>query len=276
VSASLFLSSQPLSYHPPKLAADWVEVAITHCGICGSDISTLDSSWGPTRYPIIVGHEIVGTVAAVGKDVTNVKVGDRVGIGAQCGACLNRNGNCFECGQAHENHCSKGMRGTYNSKYPDGQVTQGGYADRVRCQAAFAFVLPEEISSAEAAPLMCAGVTTYAPLARSITRPGMRVAIVGVGGLGHLGIMWASKLLDGSAEVTAISHNSKKKDEALKMGATRFLDTSDKKQLKQHARYFDYVLCTANGKGQDYSMWLRYTQHPTRTKRLNSQELHSQ
>ena len=228
-------------------------MAISHCGICGSDIHTIDSGWGPSNYPVIPGHEIVGTVAAVGASVKNVKVGDRVGIGAQCGACH----ECYECKSGNQNHCSRKQLWTYNSKYPDGQLTQGGYADRIRCDAAFAFLLPEAISSAEAAPLMCAGVTTYAPLARAITRKGMRVGIIGVGGLGHLGIMWASKLLDGSAEVTAISHNSKKKEEALKLGATRFLDTGDKEQMKAHARYFDYILCTANGKGQDYSNWIR-------------------
>jgi alcohol dehydrogenase (NADP+) len=148
-------------------------------------------------------------------------------------ACL----DCYECKEGAQNHCSRKLIWTYNSKYPDGQVSQGGYADRVRCQADFAFHIPESISSQEAAPLMCAGVTVFAPLARSLTRKGMKVGIIGVGGLGHLGGMFASKLQDGSAEVTAISHNSKKKDDALKMGAKHFLDTSNQEHLKAAARF---------------------------------------
>jgi alcohol dehydrogenase (NADP+) len=215
-------------------------------------------SWGPTNYPVIVGHEIIGKVLAVGSKVTNVKVGDRVGVGAQCGSCLSKDPkSCYECSEGWEQHCrSDKMVWTYNSTYPDGQVTQGGYADRVRCSAAFAFKIPDVIDSAEAAPLMCAGVTVFAPLQRYITKPNMKVAIIGVGGLGHLGIMFASKLLNGSAEVTAVSHNTKKKDEALKMGAKHFLDTSDKKALKDAFRTFDFVLSTANGSAMDLNGWL--------------------
>jgi len=246
---------KPLEYNPQKLADDFVEVAITHCGICGSDIHTIDSGWGPSSYPVIVGHEIVGNVSAIGKDVTHIKVGDRVGIGASCGACLNKKGDCHECKSGADNHCTKSVS-TYNTKLPDGQVTQGGYADKYRCDAKWAFPIPESIKSEHAAVLMCGGVTTWAPLARAITKKGMKVGVIGIGGLGHMGIMWASKLNDASAEVTAISHNSNKKEAALKLGATKFLDTSDEKAVKEHARYFDYILCTANGKGQDYANWM--------------------
>lgn len=247
---------KPLSYNPPKISEDFVEIAISHCGICGSDIHTMDSGWGPSNYPVIVGHEIIGKVTAVGSAVKNVAVGDRVGVGAQCGSCLNRNGDCKECAAGWQQHCPKQLIWTYNSKYPDGQVSQGGYADRVRCNSSFAFKIPESISSAEAAPLMCAGVTVFAPLQRHMTRPNMKVAVIGVGGLGHLAVMFASKLQNGSAEVTAVSHNSKKKDAALAMGAKAFLDTSDAEQVKAAFRKFDLVLCTANGKGQDYNTWL--------------------
>lgn len=247
-----------MSYNPPKLSEhpDWVEVAIDCCGICGSDIHTIDAGWGPTNFPVIVGHEIIGRVSAAGPKVTNVKVGDRVGIGAQCGSCHNANGDCEECGSGNENHCRRTHVWTYNSKYPDGQVSQGGYADRIRCDAKFAFHIPENISSQEAAPLMCAGATVYSPLVRSLTRPNMRVGIIGIGGLGHLAVMFASKLQNGSCEVTAISHNSKKKEAALSMGATKFLDTSDEEAVKQHFRYFDYVLTTANGSDMDVSKWM--------------------
>jgi D-arabinose 1-dehydrogenase-like Zn-dependent alcohol dehydrogenase len=249
-----------MAYNPPKLDDTFVEIEISHCGICGSDIHTMDSGWGPSNYPVIVGHEIIGTVVAAGSAVKNVAVGDRVGVGAQCGSCLDRAGKrkeCPECASGWEQHCRNDeMVWTYNSPRPDGQITQGGYADRVRCESEFAFKIPAIISSAEAAPLMCAGVTVFAPLQRYITRPGMKVGIVGIGGLGHLGVMFAAKLLGGSAEVTAISHNEKKKEEALKMGAKYFLNTSDPAQLAAAFRSFDFVLSTANGSSMDLANWL--------------------
>jgi len=247
---------KPMTYNPPKLSENFVEIEISHCGICGSDIHTIDSGWGPTNYPVIVGHEIIGTVKAVGSAVKHVKVGQRVGVGAQCGACCGANKDCYECSVKKENHCRDNLLWTYGGSYKDGQVSQGGYASHIRCQGDFVFSIPEAISSAEAAPLMCAGVTTFAPLARNLTRKDMKVAIIGIGGLGHLGIMWASKMLDGAIEVTAISHNSKKKDDALKMGAKYFIDTSDKDQLKSAFRKFDYILSTANGTDMDLANWL--------------------
>jgi len=242
---------KPLSYNPPKLADNFVDIEISHCGICGSDIHTIDSGWGPTTYPVIVGHEIIGKVLAVGSAVKHVKVGDRVGVGAQCGACM----KCYECGQRCENHCSKDLIWTYNSAYPDGQVSMGGYADRVRCQADFAFQIPDAISSADAAPLMCAGVTVFAPLARYVTRPGMTVGVIGIGGLGHLAVMFAAKMHGGNTHVTAISHNSKKKAEALAMGAKDFLDTSDKAAMAASSRKFDVIITTTNIQTQ-LSDWL--------------------
>jgi len=244
---------QDFAYNPPKLADDFVEVKISHCGICGSDIHTIDSGWGPSNYPVIVGHEIVGHVTAVGKDVKHLQLGDRVGIGAQCGACL----KCDACTKGLDNHCpTPHYATTYNGKYPDGQVTQGGYADFKRCQGDFVFKLPDSISSAEAAPLLCAGATVFAPLQRHVTRADMQVGVIGVGGLGHLAVKFASKMFDGKLDVTAISHNDKKKDDALAMGAKHFLNTGDKEQLKAAAKSFDVLLCTANGKDQDYATWL--------------------
>jgi len=250
---------KPLSYNPPPLRDDFIEIAISHCGICGSDIHTIDSGWGPTNYPVIPGHEIVGLVVAKGKAVQHLEVGQRVGVGAQCGACLNRNGHdeCVECAAGYANHCrTNQLIWTYGCKYPDGQVSQGGYANRVRCQGDLAFVIPDSISSAHAAPLMCAGVTVFAPLVRWVTRPKMRVAIIGIGGLGHLGVLFARKLHNGSCHVTAVSHNSKKREEALAMGADSFLDTSDENALKAAFRSFDVVIATANGKGQDWENWM--------------------
>jgi len=192
--------------------------------------------------------------------VKHLALGDRVGIGAQCGSCMNRTERkCDKCAAGYDNHCSTPGQyvGTYNTRRPDGQVSQGGYADYKRCLADYAFKIPESISSAEAAPLLCAGVTVFAPLQRHVTSGDMKVGVIGVGGLGHLAIKFAAKMFDGKLDLTAISHNDKKKDDALAMGAKKFLNTGDKEQLKAAAASFDFLLCTANGKDQDYATWLQ-------------------
>lgn len=207
-----------------------------------------DAGWGRVEpYPFIAGHEICGIVTAAGSKVTNVRVGDRVGVGAMCGSC----GSCVECKDGWQQHCRKGKVLTYGYKRPDGQLTMGGYADRIRCESTFAFRIPDVIASEHAAPLMCAGSTVYSPLARYTTRPNMSVGVIGVGGLGHLAIMFASKLQNSTTQVTAISHNSKKKDDAMRMGAKTFVDTSDRAQVKAAARTLDLIICTANAKGMD-------------------------
>lgn len=227
-----------------------MEVEIKYCGICGSDIHTLTSGWGETKYPQIVGHEIVGVISAVGPNVKELRVGDRVGIGAQCYAC--RKSDCDACGQNKQNICSN-VLGTYDGFYPDHQQTQGGYAERIRVCETFAFKLPDGIDSEVAGPLMCAGVTVYAPLVRCGVKSGMKVGVVGIGGLGHLGLQFAAAL---GAEVTAISHSSRKKDDALKLGAKHFIETQNADQVKQHAREFDVILCTANGAKNNYQEWI--------------------
>jgi len=251
---------KPYSYHAHRLDSGWVEVATQFCGICGTDLHVMDSEWRPSNYPVIVGHEIVGRILAVGSDVSNLHVGDRVGIGAQCGACLNRYASsgkeCEECASGEDNHCRIARVGTYNTKREDGMVTQGGYADRIRCEADFVFRIPDAIESVHAAPLMCAGSTVYSPLKRAMTREGMKIGIIGIGGLGHLGVLFARKLADGSAHVTAISHNDRRRSQALELGAHEFLDTSDKAAVNAAQRRFDFLLCTANGSDIDMSVWL--------------------
>lgn len=204
---------------------------------------------------MIPGHEIVGIVSQVGKNVKDIKVGDRVGIGAQVGSCM----NCDPCKHDNENYCvgdGKGhMVDTYNSFWPDGSVAQGGYSNAVRAHEQFVFPIPDAISSEHAAPMLCAGLTLYSPLVRSNVGPGKRVAIVGIGGLGHFGVMFAKAL---GAEVVAISHSTSKRDDALKMGAVEFVSTTsdDKWAENLKAKPFDVIINTSSTAAIDFTTLL--------------------
>ena len=152
-----------------------IDLKIIACGCCGSDVHTITAGWGTANLPLTVGHEIVGRVVVVGSSVTDVKPGDRVGVGAQIWSCL----ECPQCLNDNENYCSKQVD-TYNAKYEDGTLTQGGYANYIRAHEYFTFKIPEEISSAEAAPMLCAGITVYSPLVRNGCGPGKKVGVVGL------------------------------------------------------------------------------------------------
>ncbi|KAL2256285.1 hypothetical protein VTK26DRAFT_1896 [Humicola hyalothermophila] len=222
-----------------------IDIKITHCGICGSDLHTLRSGWGPTLYPCCVGHEIIGTVVRVGSKVQGIKVGDRVGVGAQSDSCLGRKGDCAQCAMGEENYCSKGFVSTYNSVHANGGKSYGGYATYHRSPAHFAVKIPDAIPSAEAAPMMCAGVTTYAPLKHHGAGPGKTVGIIGLGGLGHFGVMWAKALK--ADKVVVISRTSSKKEDALKLGADDFIATAeDPDWAKKHANSLDIIICTVS------------------------------
>jgi len=240
---------EPWGYHPRYLEDDDIEVAITHCGICGSDLHTAFGGWGDIKYPLIVGHEIIGHVTAKGKNVSEFQVGDRVGCGAQCGSCL----KCDICKGGNENHCAKFI-GTYNGKYDDGETSQGGYADKKRFHKHFAFHIPENISSAEAAPLLCAGATTYSPIKRYGAGPGKKVAVIGIGGLGHLAIQYAAKL---GAEVVGIGRSGGKKDMCVKLGAKDYISITDEAATAKYKGYFDILICCANGSDMVYDPYLK-------------------
>jgi len=227
-------------YEPKAWTEDDVDIKITHCGICGSDLHTLRSGWGATLYPCCVGHEIVGTAVKVGKNVKHFKLGDRVGVGAQSGSCL----DCESCADGQEQYCLKGNVGTYNGKYPDGSKSFGGYADYCRAPAHFAIKIPDAISSAEAAPMLCGGITVWNPLVQNGAGPGKKVGIVGVGGLGHFGLLWAKAL--GCSEVVAISRTETKKADALKMGASKFIATEEEDWFKKNARSLDLIVSTVS------------------------------
>ncbi|KAI9333377.1 chaperonin 10-like protein [Pilaira anomala] len=227
---------------------DTVEMDITHCGICGSDVHTMDSGWGPTDYECVVGHEIVGVVTKVGNNVKNLKVGDRAGVGAQCDACH----TCQNCLEGNENLCMKGFIGTYNSKWASGDKTYGGYADKWRGDYRFAFKVPDNMTSEIAATFFCAGVTTYAPLKRCNVNSESVVGIMGLGGLGHFGVQWAKAM---GAKVIGMSHNDKKRDVALELGCDEYLNTNDKEAFKSYSRQMTHILCT--GTSPDFD-WMTY------------------
>ncbi|KAK4444008.1 chaperonin 10-like protein [Podospora aff. communis PSN243] len=222
-----------------------VDIKISHCGICGSDLHTLRSGWGATDYPCCVGHEIVGRVVRVGKQVTHLKLGDRVGVGAQADSCQGRKGDCEACASGMENYCPKHNTSTYNSKHWNGDKSYGGYATYYRGPAHFVVKIPDAISSLEAASMLCAGVTTYTPLRFHGAGPGKRVGVVGLGGLGHFAVMWAKAL--GADKVVVVSRSSAKKEDALKLGADEFIATAEEPNWeRKHASSLDIIISTVS------------------------------
>ena len=213
--------------------------------MCGSDLHTLRSGWGETGYPCCVGHEIVGKAVRVGSRAEGgIKIGDRVGVGAQSSSCLMP--DCAECADNNEQHCQNGMIATFDSRYPgDIGKSYGGYADYWRGPSHFVFKIPDELSSEDAAPMLCGGITSCSPLMRNGAGPGKRVGIVGIGGLGHYGILFAKAL--GCDKIVAISRTSAKKQDALKMGATGFISTKeDKDWATAHANSLDLIISTVS------------------------------
>jgi len=238
-------------YQPKTWTEDDIDIQITHCGICASDLHTLRSGWYPTDYPTVVGHEIVGKVVKVGKNVTHVTVGDRVGVGAQSGSCL----NCGQCKDGREQYCDKGQIGPYNGRYPDKSKSYGGYGDYSRVPAHFAFKIPDSIPSDIVAPMMCGGVTVYSPLKHNGAGPGKRVGIIGIGGLGHFGLLFGKAL---GADMVAISHSAKKKEDAERMGASQFIATADSEDWDvKNRRTLDLIVCTANNADMPIDKYLK-------------------
>lgn len=241
------------SFMPKPFNPIDIDLKVSHCGICGTDIHTLRSGWGNTHYPVCVGHEIVGHIVRVGSSVTHLALGDRVGVGAQAFSCLRD--DCEECKGGLEQHCPK-MVGTYNGKYPDGSWSMGGYANYVRVPAHFAIKIPAALKSEDAAPMMCGGITVYAPLVNNGAGPGKKVGIVGFGGLGHFGILFAKAL--GCEKVVAISRRRNKEADAKAMGATDYIATSeDEKWARNHARSLDLIVSTVSSPDMPLESYLR-------------------
>ncbi|KAG0168843.1 hypothetical protein DFQ28_004248 [Apophysomyces sp. BC1034] len=245
---------QPLEWRELPLKTfdeDTVEMDVTHCGICGSDIHTLDSGWGPTDYPCVVGHEITGVCTRVGNNVKHIKVGDRVGVGAQSGSCL----ECETCTNGMENLCRKGATGTYNSRYPNGDKSFGGYADRWRGHQRFVFRVPDNMTNETAATFFCAGVTTYSPLKRYGVKPGDKVGVIGIGGLGHFAVQWAKAM---GAQVVALSSSDRKREDAKALGCDDYVVTSDKEAMGKLKGTLTHIVCTSFG--HDDFEWALYFQ----------------
>ncbi|MCU1542495.1 MAG: hypothetical protein JWM50_360 [Microbacteriaceae bacterium] len=216
-----------------------VLIDIAYSGVCHSDIHTVRGEWGPIAYPQVVGHEIVGTVSEVGAEVTRYAPGDRVGVGCMVNSCR----ECVNCLAGMENYCLKGNTGTYASVDRDGTITQGGYSTHVVVDEDFVLRVPESIPYESAAPLLCAGITTYSPLAHWNARPGTKVAVVGMGGLGHMAVKIAHAM---GAEVTVLSQSLSKKDDGLRFGADHYFATSDASTFETLANSFDLIINTVS------------------------------
>jgi len=225
-------------YEPAPLGAADVEIAVTHCGICHSDIHMIDNDWGMSRYPLVPGHEVVGTVRAVGAAVRHLTAGQRVGVGWQSASC----GTCEWCVRGDDNCC------------PTWEATcvgrPGGFATALRVDGRFAFPLPDGLPSETAAPLLCAGVTVYSPL-RHVAATA-RVGVIGVGGLGHLALQFARAW---GCEVTAFSTSPDKAAEAQRFGAAHFVNSRADGALDRLASSFDLLICTASG-AMRWAPWL--------------------
>ncbi|KAI0484877.1 zinc-binding dehydrogenase [Xylariaceae sp. FL0804] len=232
------------AFEPKKWTEDDVDIEISHCGICGSDLHMLSSGWGPTPYPCCVGHEIVGKAVRVGSNVKHVKTGDRVGVGAQSRTC--QQPDCPECSSGNDTYCARLMVNTYGSFYPNDEgKSYGGYADYNRSNRQFVFQIPEGLASSDAAPMLCGGVTMYSPLRRNGCGPGKTVGIVGVGGLGHFGVLFAKAL--GADRVVGISRKADKKDDVLKLGADAYIATDDDKDwASKNKRSLDLIVSTVS------------------------------
>jgi uncharacterized zinc-type alcohol dehydrogenase-like protein len=222
-----------------EVGANDVLIEIQYAGICHSDIHTVNGDWGPQPFPVVPGHEIVGVVTETGSEVTRHQVGDRVGVGCMVNSC----GRCTNCRNGDEQYCLDGMVPTYAGTDRDGTTTQGGYSTHVVVDADYVLSVPEGIDSAEAAPLLCAGITTYAPLRKWGAGPGTKVAIVGLGGLGHMAVKIAHAL---GAEVTVLSQSLKKQEDGLRLGADDYFATSDPDTFEQLAGRFDLIVNTVS------------------------------
>lgn len=220
-------------YEPGPLGPHDVEIKVEHCGICHSDLSMIDNEWGISSYPLVPGHEVVGTVTALGAGVTTLQTGDRVGLGWHAGYCM----TCPSCMAGDHNLCAE-AQGTIIGRH-------GGFADRVRARGASVVRLPQGLDPQSAGPLFCGGITVFNPLVQFDIRPTDRVGIIGIGGLGHLALQFASAW---GCEVTAFTSSAAKQAEALQLGATQTINSRDEAELKAAAGSFDLLISTVNVK----------------------------
>jgi len=217
---------------------DDVVIDIAYCGICHTDLHFVENDWGMTVYPVVPGHEIVGHVTAVGSEVTNFKVGDRVGVGCLVDSCR----QCEPCQHGLEQYCTGGNVLTYNAEdRHDGSITFGGYSEKIVVSDRFVVSIPDALDLAAAAPLLCAGITTYSPLRHFGVKAGHKVGVIGMGGLGHMGIKLARAM---GAEVTLFTRSADKAAEGERQGAHHVIVSSDESQMEAAAGHFDFLLDT--------------------------------
>ncbi|MBE0351085.1 MULTISPECIES: NAD(P)-dependent alcohol dehydrogenase [Pseudoalteromonas] len=229
---------EPYHFERRALRDEDVSIEILYCGVCHSDLHTAENDWGWTQYPVVPGHEIVGRVLEVGSGVTKYKVGDHVAVGCMVDSCL----SCDQCHQGEEQFCREGMVGTYSGQDRiSGELTQGGYSKHIVVREEFVLRVPKGLDLAKCAPILCAGITTYSPLRTWNVGPGSRVAVIGLGGLGHMAIKIAAAM---GAHVTAISRSDKKKQQVLSYGAKELLVSSDEAVMQAHANQFDLIINT--------------------------------
>lgn len=224
---------EKFTYHREPLQAYQVAIDIMYCGICHSDLSMIDDAWGMTTFPLVPGHEIIGTVSEVGEKVTRVSVGEVVGLGWHCGYC----NQCYDCKKGHPNLCVN----------PSGTIVghHGGFAQSVTADENSVVGIPSTIDLEAAGPLLCGGITVFNPLVEFNVKPTDRVAVVGIGGLGHIAIEF---LQAWGCDITAFTHRPDKKNDLLRMGAHRILDSTNQKDLEGAAHQFDFILSTVNKK----------------------------
>ena len=221
-----------------ELRADDVAIEITYCGVCHTDIHYAENDWGGTIYPVVPGHEIIGKVTAVGDNVKNFNVGDTVGVGCMVDSCR----ECSSCEKGLEQYCLNGMVPTYNGEdLHDKSITYGGYSEKIVVSDRFVVRVSEKLDPAKAAPLLCAGITTYSPLRHFGVQKGHKVGVIGMGGLGHMGVKFAKAM---GAEVTIFTRSESKVSEAKKQGADHVIISTDDKQMEAAAETFDFLLDT--------------------------------
>ncbi|OKH24902.1 alcohol dehydrogenase [Hydrococcus rivularis NIES-593] len=222
---------EPFEYEPGLLGEEEVEIQVEYCGICHSDLSMLNNDWGMTRYPFVPGHEIIGTIAALGDTVKQLKLGQRVGLGWYSRSCM----TCEWCMGGNHNLCQT-AEGTIVGRY-------GGFADKVRAHQGWVLPLPKNLNPATSGPLFCGGITVFNPLVQFDLKPTDRVGVIGIGGLGHMALRF---LRAWGCDVTAFSTSSDKEAEAREMGANHFVNSRDPEALKTVANSFDMILSTVN------------------------------
>jgi alcohol/geraniol dehydrogenase (NADP+) len=247
----------PYDYELRELGPYDIDIEVSHCGVCHSDIHLIDNDWSISHYPLVPGHEIVGTVKATGFNVEGLSIGQRVGVGWQSGSCL----CCEWCLNGYENLCRK--------KVLTCVKRHGGFADFVRTDGRFAFAIPDSLDSASAAPLLCAGLTVFAPMKRIGLRPHDHVGIVGIGGLGHIALQFARAM---DCEVTAFSTNPKKVEDSFAFGADHFVNSRNEHEMQGTKRTLDFILLTASAPLplSSYMEALRPCGNLTIVNRLNS------